>query len=130
MRTERLPSMGLSAHGERFGEWRAVRPFLGGALLAGGGMLIALTSIFLGSVSLARANPAAIGLLAASAVFLCGVFALSRPELAGLLGIAGIVSTVVSLVGIPFAAALGVVVSLVGGNLCYAWEPDGTDTEN
>ena len=93
-------------------------------------MLIVLLSIFFGpELSLARANPAPVGLLAAAAVFLCGVFALTRPELAGLLGIAGIASTVVSLVGIPFVAFLGVVVSLVGGNLCYAWQPDA-DAEN
>jgi hypothetical protein len=41
--------------------------------------------------------------------------------------VAGVVSVVVSLVGTPFGAVLGVVLSILGGNLCYAWQPD-TDT--
>lgn len=123
MSTEQL---GLSVHRARFGEWRASRPFLGGALLALGGVIVALVLIFSAGITLARANPSALALVAAASTFLCGVFALSRPALSGVLGVAGVVSIVVSLVGTPFGAVLGVVCSILGGNLCYAWQP-GTD---
>ena len=130
MTTERF-SPRLSAHGTRFSEWRAVRPFLGGALLALGGVTIAAKSTVLApeSVGLVLAGPAAIGLVAAAAVFLCGTFALAEPALAGTLGVIGVISAIVSLVGTTPAAFVGVVFSLLGGNLCYAWQPDG-DAEN
>lgn len=127
MATERLSH--LSGHRTRFSEWRTTRPFLGGLLLALGGVTIALVLIFSSGVTLARANPSAIALIAAAAVFLCGIFALAKPALAGLLGIAGIVSVIVSLVGTPFSAIFGILLSILGGNLCYAWQPD-TDAEN
>jgi predicted membrane protein len=120
--TERLSA--LSAHRARFGEWRASRPFLGGLLLALGGITVALVVIFSTGITFARASPSALALVAATAVFLCGVFALAKPALAGLLGVAGIVSVVVSLVGTPFGAVLGVLLSILGGNLCYAWQPE------
>jgi predicted membrane protein len=116
----------LSVHRARFGAWRASRPFLGGLLLALGGITVALV-VILSDISVARATPSALALVAASGTFLCGVFALAKPPLAGLLGVAGVVSVVVSLVGTPFGAVLGVVLSILGGNLCYAWQPD-TDT--
>ena len=114
----------LSAHRARFGEWRASRPFLGGLLLALGGVIVALVVIFSAGITFARATPSALALVAATGTFLCGVFALAKPALAGLLGVVGVVSVVVSLVGTPFGAVLGVVCSILGGNLCYAWQPE------
>lgn len=122
MATERLPS--LSDHGARFSEWRTTRPFLGGVLLALGGVAIALALLFSSGIVLDRANPSAIALVAAAGTFLCGIFALAKPALSGLLGVAGVVSVVVSLIGTPGAALLGVVLSIIGGNLCYAWQPE------
>jgi hypothetical protein len=99
-------------------------------LLALGGVIIALVLIFSAELALTRANSSAIALVAATAVFLCGgVFALVKPALSGLLGVAGVVSVVVSLVGAPFGAIFGVLLSVLGGNRCYAWSPD-TDAEN
>jgi hypothetical protein len=126
MSTERRSQ--LSAHRARFGEWRTRRPFLGGLLLAFGGVTVVLVLIFSSGIVFARANPSVIALVAAAAAFLCGVFALAKPALAGLFGMAGIVSVVVSLVGTPFEAVLGVVCSILGGNLCYAWQPDTDDS--
>ena len=127
MATERLSD--LFARRARFNEWRAARPFLGGLLLALGGLIIALALIFSSGVALARANPSAVALIAAAAVFLCGIFALAKPALSDLLGVVGIVSVVVSLVGTPFSAFFGVLLSILGGNLCYAWQSDA-DAEN
>lgn len=114
----------LSAHRARFGEWRTSRPFLGGLLLTLGGIVVALVVIFSSGITFSRASPSAFALIAAAAAFLCGVFALAKPTLAGLFGVAGVVSVVVSLVGTPFGAVLGVVLSILGGNLCYAWQPE------
>jgi hypothetical protein len=122
MATERLSA--LSTHRARFGEWRASRPFLGGLLLALGGITVALVMIFSAGITVARASPSALALIAAAATFLCGVFALAKPALAGLLGVAGVVSVVVSLVGAPFSAILGILLSILDGNLCYAWQPE------
>lgn len=127
MATERLSA--LSARRERFSEWRAARPFLGGLLLALGGVTIALALIFSSGIALARANPSAIALIAAAAAFLCGIFALAKPALSSPLGVVGIVSVVVSLVGTPLSAFFGILLSILGGNLCYAWQSD-TDAEN
>jgi hypothetical protein len=128
MAAERLPGE-LPIDSARFSEWRAVRPFLGGVLLALGGVIIALAMIFSSEGIPARTSPVPIALIAAAVVFLCGIFALAKPGLSGLLGVAGIVSVVVTLVGTPFSAILGILLSILGGNLCYAWQPDG-DTEN
>jgi hypothetical protein len=97
-------------------------------LLALGGVIIALVLIFSVELALIRANSSAIALIAATAVFLC-VFTLVKPALSGLLGVVGVVSVVVSLVGAPFGAIFGVLLSVLSGNRCYAWNPD-TDTEN
>jgi fatty acid desaturase len=119
----------LSVYRTQFGEWQAVRPFFGGVSLALGGIIIAAVLVASPRALFFPIGQATIALIAATAVFLCGIFALAKPMLAGSLGVAGIIAVVVSLVGMPFATFLGVLLSVLGGNLCYAWQLDA-DAEN
>lgn len=119
----------MSTYEIPFGEWRAVRPFFGGVLLALGGIIIAAVLVSSPRPLLSPIGLSTIALVAAVAAFLCGIFALAKPALAGPLGVAGIIAVVVSLVGMPFATFLGVLLSVLGGNLCYAWQSDA-DTEH
>lgn len=118
----------LSGHGTQFSEWRAVRPFLGGVLLALGGVTIVANSTVLAAGPASFAGLTMIGFVAAVVMFLCGTFALAEPPLAGILGVVGVISAIVSLVGTMPGAFVGILLSLVGGNLCRAWQPD--DAEN
>lgn len=126
MAAERLP---MSIDSAPFSEWRATRPFFGGLLLALGGIIIALVLVSSPMSLLSHSGRLAIAFIAAIAMFLCGVVALVKPGRSGLLGVVGIIALVVSFVGLPFEAFVGVLLSLLGCNLCYAWEYD-TDEAN
>lgn len=107
----------------RFDRWRRGRPFLGGALLILASFAIAWIPINIApdTILLGKAlSP--IGLLFAALVFLCGIFALTRPELADVFGLFGIVFSIFSLYGALGGFGIGLALGLVGGNLCYAWE--------
>lgn len=122
------PLSWLSVRWTRFSEWRAMRPFFGGILLVLGGSIIAEVLISSPMPLLSHSGRFVLALVAAIVVILCGIFALAKPERSGLLGIIGLIALVVSFVGLPFAAFVGVILSLLGGNFCYAWE-DETDAE-
>lgn len=114
----------LSVQWTRFSEWRAMRPFFGGILLVLGGSIIAEVLISSPMSLLSHSGRLALALVAALVMVCCGIFALAKPGRSGLLGIVGLIALVVSLVGLPFAAFVGVVLSLLGGNFCYAWEDE------
>lgn len=109
----------------RFNRWRSGRPFLGGALLILASFVIAWIPINIApdTILLGKAlSP--IGLLFAALVFLCGIFALTRPGLADIFGIFGIVFSIFSLYGALGGFGIGLVLGLIGGNLCYAWQAE------
>ncbi|MFB6166116.1 MAG: DUF6114 domain-containing protein [Haloarculaceae archaeon] len=119
----RLPSLDPRAAIQRFGEWRATRPFWGGVLLILGGVLMAAVPLQMSSSLLLGSYVSTIGLLFAALVLLAGVFALYRPELADLLGIAGAVFSLLSLFGALGGLFVGMFLGFAGGAYCFAWIP-------
>lgn len=71
----------------------------------------------------------AIGLLFAVLIFLTGVFALLRPDLSTILGIAGVAFSILSVVGALGGLLIGLLIGIVGSNLLIAWQPPGTREE-
>ena len=118
----------LAGRRARFDRWRRDRPFLGGALLILASLVIAWIPINIApDTILIGETLSPIGLLFAALVFLCGIFALTRPGLADIFGIFGIVFSIFSLYGALGGLGIGLALGLVGGNLCYAWEAEESD---
>ncbi|HET7324541.1 MAG TPA: DUF6114 domain-containing protein, partial [Halococcus sp.] len=119
----------LSKRRARFNRWRHGRPFAGGALLILASFVIAWIPIHIApeTILLGKAlSP--IGLLFAALVFLCGMFALTRPDLADIFGIFGVVFSIFSLYGALGGLGIGLVLGIIGGVLCYAWETEDDES--
>lgn len=114
---------------ERFAEWRRSRPFAGGVLLMVSGLLIAYVPLhFATELLLIGGAFTFIGLLFAVLVFLTGVFALYRPEFSTMIGVIGIAMSILSIFGALGGLVVGMLLGIVGGNLCVAWT-DEADVE-
>ncbi|UPM43609.1 DUF6114 domain-containing protein [Halocatena salina] len=116
----------MSDRRQQFEQWRQRRPVLGGVFLLLGSvfmfyvpMFIAKDTIFIGGNTVAY-----IGLVNASFIFLIGVFSLTRPEYSTILGYAGVVFSFTSLLGTLGGLLIGMILSLIGSNLCIAWDSD------
>ena len=109
----------------RFDRWRRGRPFLGGALLILASFVIAWIPINIApDTILIGETLSPVGLLFAALVFLCGIFALTRPQLADIFGIFGVVFSIFSLYGALGGFGIGLALGIIGGVLCYAWRED------
>jgi len=112
----------------RFDRWRHDRPFLGGALLLLAGLVIAYVPMqFATELLLVGGSFTFIGLLFAVLVALTGVFALMRPDLSRELGILGVAMSILSIFGALGGLVVGMLVGIVGGNLCIAWDPSADE---
>lgn len=116
----------MSDRRQRFEQWRQRRPVAGGVLLLLGSVfmfyvpaVIAKDTIFIGGNTVAY-----IGIVNAAFVFLVGVFALTRPEYSTMLGYVGFVLSFTSLLGSLGGLLIGMILALIGSNLCIAWESD------
>lgn len=108
----------------RFREWRANRPFAGGVLLMLAGLLIAWVPLqFAFELLLVGGSYTYIGMIWAIGVFLTGAFVLYRPEFSTIFGVLGVVLSILSLLGALGGLFLGLILGIVGGNLCVAWSP-------
>lgn len=106
------------------GSWRAERPFLGGVLLIVAGLIVGYVPIqFTLELILIGGTYTAIGLVFAALISLTGVFALLRPDLSTILGIAGVAFSILSVVGALGGLLVGLLIGLLGSNLLIAWEP-------
>ncbi|WP_245853008.1 DUF6114 domain-containing protein [Natrinema ejinorense] len=128
----RLPTQWIATRWQRFTRWRLQRPFLGGMLLCIAGVLIAWVPmqilpeiIFIGGE---MAGFLAIGAAFGVFVFLTGVFALYRPELADVIGVVGVALSILSIFGSLGGLLVGMLLGIIGGNLCLAWKPDDEST--
>ena len=109
---------------ERFEAWRSERPFWGGAMLMLAGLVIGwVPAQFAPELVFIGGTFTIIGLVFAAFVFLTGAFALYRPELSTILGISGVTLSILSLLGALGGLFVGMMIGIVGGNLCVAWQP-------
>ncbi|GAA0467097.1 DUF6114 domain-containing protein [Halococcus dombrowskii] len=112
----------------RFDRWRRGRPFAGGALLVVASLVIAWIPINIApDTILIGETLSPIGLLFAALVFLCGIFALTRPGNADIFGIFGVVFSIFSLYGALGGFIIGTGLGIIGGVLCYAWRDEDTE---
>lgn len=111
----------------RFREWRSGRPFAGGVLLMLAGLIIGYVPYqFAFELLLVGGSYTFIGLFWAVTVFLTGAFVLYRPEFSTIFGVLGVVLSILSLLGALGGLIVGMIVGIVGGNLCVAWsQPTG-----
>ncbi len=111
---------------QQFEEWRQRRPVLGGTLLILGSVFMFYVPIFIAkdTIFIGGSTVAYIGLVNASFVFLIGVFALTKPEYSRMLGYAGVVFSFTSLMGALGGLFIGMILALIGSNLCLAWESE------
>lgn len=114
---------------DEFHTWRRERPFWGGLLMILASFVIGWIPIqFTFELLLIGGGYTVIGLVFAVLVFLSGVFALLRPDLARIVGISGIVFSLLSLIGALGGLVVGLLMGVIGGNLCLAWQPpEGTE---
>jgi hypothetical protein len=117
------------ANKEGFAAWRAQRPFAGAILLIMAGFIIGAIPIRL-QFLFPGPSKAAIGLVFAAMVAACGVFALVKPELSTLIGVTGIAMSILSIIGAFGGLIIGMIVGIVGGNLCIAWQDPSRDEES
>ncbi|MFB6172614.1 MAG: DUF6114 domain-containing protein [Haloarculaceae archaeon] len=115
---------GVDDRRSRFATWRSQRPFWGGVLLCLAGLVIGwVPAQFAGELMFVGGTFTVIGLVFAAFVFLAGAFALYRPDLSTILGISGVALAILSLLGALGGLFVGMLVGIVGGNLCVAWTP-------
>lgn len=120
---------GLRHRRSRFAAWRAERPFMGGLLLLIAGVVIGYVPLqFAGELIFIGGSFTIIGLVFATFVFLCGAFALWMPEHSTVFGVAGVALALLSLMGALGGLFVGMLLGMVGGNLCVAWEPSDAAT--
>lgn len=113
---------GGSSRWDRFHDWRRGRPFLGGVLLMVSGVLIAYVPLqYAAELLLVGGAFTFVGLVVAVSAFLCGLFALMRPDLSTMIGVTGVAMSILSIFGALGGLVVGMVVGIVGGNLCIAW---------
>ena len=111
-----------------FAGWRARRPFAGAVTMILSGLIIMaiplrLQFIFSGS------SMTLLGVAFGAMVIACGLFALVKPEFSTLAGVTGTAMAILSLIGAFGGLVIGMLVGIVGGNLCIAWQDPVRDEE-
>lgn len=95
---------------------------MGALLLMIGGLIIGWVPIqFATELAIVGGSFTVIGLVFAVMVFLTGAFVMARPELSTIFGVIGIALSILSLIGALGGLFVGMIVGIVGGNLCVAW---------
>jgi ABC-type multidrug transport system fused ATPase/permease subunit len=111
-----------------FAAWRAQRPFAGSMLLILAGFIIGAIPIRI-QMTFVGTTKASIGIAFAAMVLACGIFALVKPERSTLIGVTGIAMSILSLIGAFGGLVFGMLVGIVGGSLCVAWQDPNRDEE-
>lgn len=121
----RSHTAGSDSRRVQFREWRRGRPFAGGVLLLLAGVLIAyVPTQFAFELALVGGGSTFVGMLWAVAVSLTGAFVIYRPDLSTILGVVGVALSILSLLGALGGFLVGMLLGIVGGNLCIAWRPE------
>lgn len=109
---------------KRFARWRRGRPFWGGSLLVLAGLIIGVIPADLAiTFAMIPGTFAFVGLIFATFILLCGVFAVKLPQLSSFFGLAGILLSIVSILGALGGFLVGTLLGTLAGSLCVAWDP-------
>nr|WP_040204656.1 DUF6114 domain-containing protein [Neobacillus jeddahensis] len=108
---------------KKFKNWRARRPFWGATLSILSGIIILIVPAQLYEIAAAPGSMIVVGLLLGGLTFLMGVLAYFIPRLSTLLGIVGIFTSVLSIMGALGGFLIGTILGIVGGAMMIAWKP-------
>ena len=107
-----------------FGVWREFRPFWGGTLLLFGGLAMGFIPVIAaGMLPFAVGSFTGSALLFAALLMLCGLSALTFPRVSSVVGLAGMLVSVLSVFGALGGYLVGSFLGGVGGLLAFAWRP-------
>lgn len=106
-------------------ESRRRGPLLGPALLVVAGGVIAFAPLRFGQLlAMVGGGSPVLGALFGGLVALCGIGVRLKPTLSRELGAAAIAFSLLSLFGALGGLVIGMVLGIVGGNLCLSWRPE------
>ncbi|WP_246986500.1 DUF6114 domain-containing protein [Halorientalis marina] len=107
-----------------FGLWREFRPFWGGTLLLLAGLAMGFIPVVAaGILPFAVGSFTGSALLFAVLLMLCGLSALTFPRVSSVVGLAGMLVSVLSVFGALGGYLVGSFLGGVGGLLAFAWRP-------
>jgi len=107
-----------------FGLWREFRPFWGGTLLLLAGLAMGFIPVVAaGLLPFAVGSFTGSALLFAALLLVCGLSALTFPRVSSVVGIAGMLVSVLSVFGALGGYLVGSFLGGVGGLLAFAWRP-------
>ncbi|WP_246987551.1 DUF6114 domain-containing protein [Halorientalis marina] len=100
------------------------RPILGPLVLIGAGAVIAYVPLrFEGLLSIIGGGSPVVGFLVGGALACCGVGVHVAPSFSTELGVVAMALSVLSIFGALGGLVVGLVLGLLGGNICIAWRP-------
>jgi len=116
-------------HWQTFRHWRRRRPFWGATLLLLSGVIILWIPAHLYEISLVPGNAVFAGFFLGGMVLLMGILAYAMPRLSTLLGIIGMFSAILSIMGALGGFLIGTILGIIGGALCIAWRPQWSESD-
>ncbi|SFS30347.1 DUF6114 domain-containing protein [Marininema halotolerans] len=108
--------------GTRRARKESIRPRAGLILLMFAGLLTLYVPIQLYWLTFVPGNFAFTGILFGGLLLSCGVIGWVMPRYVRLLGVFGIVLSILSLIGALGGLLIGMVLGIIGGSLCIAWD--------
>lgn len=103
--------------------WVDERPFWGSVLMALGALFIAWVPLNVSNIQLLGVFVTPVGYLLALLLLVNSGLALAKPALHDVLGISGILFSLLSVFGALGGLFVGMLVGTIGGVLCYSWTP-------
>ncbi|BBW97499.1 DUF6114 domain-containing protein [Geobacillus sp. FSL W8-0032] len=110
-----------------FRQWQKRRPFLGATFLLLSSVVILWVPAQLYEISLVPGSMVFAGFFLGGMVGLMGVLAYAMPRLSTLIGIIGMFSAILSIMGALGGFLVGTILGIIGGALCIAWRPQWAD---
>ncbi|NNV07585.1 DUF6114 domain-containing protein [Geobacillus sp. C56-T2] len=111
----------------RFRQWQKRRPFWGATFLLLSSLVILWVPAQLYEISLVPGSMVFAGFFLGGMVWLMGVLAYAMPRLSTLIGIIGMFSAILSIMGALGGFLIGTILGIIGGALCIAWRPQWAD---
>ncbi|KAF0996365.1 DUF6114 domain-containing protein [Geobacillus sp. TFV-3] len=112
-----------------FRHWQKRRPFWGATFLLLSSLVILWIPMQLYEISLVPGSMVFAGFFLGGMVLLMGILAYAMPRLSTLLGIIGMFSAIVSIMGALGGFLVGTILGIIGGALCIAWRPQWAEAD-